>query len=104
MTSDDQDLPPSDIILAVENDKAGAAQNEEPTKGISTSTGANDEAILIRIRLLEEEHADLDKAIYAMSAQPGKDHLAIARLKKKKLLLKEQIVKLRDTITPDIIA
>ncbi|MBB5518576.1 YdcH family protein [Amphiplicatus metriothermophilus] len=65
---------------------------------------ANDEALLIKLRLLQEEHADLDAAISALEAQPHHDRLAVARLKKKKLLLKDQIQAVKDQLTPDIIA
>ena len=66
--------------------------------------GANDEALLIRIHGLEEEHADLDHAIEALSRAVGHDRLALARLKKRKLSLKDQIRRLKDQLTPNIIA
>ncbi|MBI1393798.1 MAG: DUF465 domain-containing protein [Alphaproteobacteria bacterium] len=65
---------------------------------------ANDEALLIRIGLLEQQHADLHLAIEALLGQTGSDRLAIARLKKQKLMLKDKIAQLRDQLTPDIIA
>ncbi len=65
---------------------------------------ANDEAILIRIKALEEQHADLHLAIEALSEKVGRDDLAVARLKKRKLMLKDAIATLRDQLTPDIIA
>lgn len=66
--------------------------------------GANDEALLIRLHALEQEHADLGAAIDAFAASPSADSLAVARLKKRKLRLKEEIVRLRDLVIPDIIA
>jgi|GEM_PF-1916114 len=66
--------------------------------------GANDEALSIRIAHMEDDHRDLGAAIQALESQPHRDRLAIARLKKKKLLLKDEIEKLKNTITPDIIA
>ena len=65
---------------------------------------ANDEALLIKLRLLQEEHADLDAAIAALESQPHHDRLAVARLKKKKLKLKDMIQAVKDQLTPDIIA
>lgn len=57
-----------------------------------------------KLALLEHEHRDLDTIIERlMSVQPI-DLLQIQRLKKKKLLLKDQINKMRSDILPDIIA
>ncbi|HEY3798689.1 MAG TPA: DUF465 domain-containing protein [Caulobacteraceae bacterium] len=64
------------------------------------------EADLIRgeIAALREEHQDLDDAVRALEGLPQPDQLQIARLKKKKLTLRDQISKLEDRLTPDIIA
>ena len=66
--------------------------------------GANDEALAIRLATLEEEHRDLDAAIRALEASAPYERLSIARLKKKKLNLKDDIQKLKDAMLPDIIA
>ena len=50
------------------------------------------------------EHADLDASIEALSHMPIPDQLLIARLKRKKLALRDEIVKVEDRILPDIIA
>lgn len=65
---------------------------------------ANDEALLLKLALLHEEHADLDAAIRAIEAQMHHDRLQVARLKKKKLALKDRIQTIKDQLTPDIIA
>lgn len=57
-----------------------------------------------RLAGLRVEHRDLDAAISALSAADGKDQLQIARLKKRKLRLKDQIAIIEDYLTPDIIA
>ena len=57
-----------------------------------------------RIATLREEHQDLDNAVLALEGLPMPDQLRIARLKKKKLVLRDQIAKLEDRLTPDIIA
>ena len=57
-----------------------------------------------QIAALREEHQDLDDAVRALEALPRSDQLQIARLKKKKLTLRDQIAKLEDRLTPDIIA
>jgi len=56
------------------------------------------------IAALREEHQDLDDAVRALEFRPLPDQLQIARLKKKKLTLRDQIAKLEDRLTPDIIA
>ena len=53
---------------------------------------------------LREEHQDLDDADRALESLPRPDQLRIARLKKKKLILRDQIASLEDRLTPDIIA
>jgi hypothetical protein len=60
----------------------------------------------VRARLAElrVEHQDLDAAVAALAAKPLPDQIQIARLKKKKLLLKDMIARLEDQLTPDIIA
>jgi hypothetical protein len=53
---------------------------------------------------LRQEHRDLDMAIEAVQIQPHPDTLQVQRLKKKKLVLKDRIAALEDSLTPDIIA
>ena len=53
---------------------------------------------------LRQEHADLEASVAALENQPVVDQLLIARIKRKKLMLRDQIVKLEDKLTPDIIA
>ena len=53
---------------------------------------------------LRVEHRDLDAAIAALSASDAHDQLQIARLKKRKLRLRDQISMIEDYLTPDIIA
>ena len=57
-----------------------------------------------RVALLREEHADLDASIEALGHMPVPDQLTIARLKRKKLALRDEITRLEDRILPDIIA
>ena len=51
-----------------------------------------------------QEHADLDAAVDALALLPVPDMMVIARLKRKKLALKDEISRLRNQLTPDIIA
>ncbi|MBU2166892.1 MAG: DUF465 domain-containing protein [Alphaproteobacteria bacterium] len=61
-------------------------------------------ALHIRLRGLRREHADLDAAIEALGATAVPDQLRIARLKRQKLALRDEIVKIEARILPDIIA
>ncbi len=53
---------------------------------------------------LKQEHRDLDMAIDALESMVAGDQLQVQRLKKRKLALKDQIIRLEDQLTPDIIA
>jgi len=62
------------------------------------------EVITRRIQVLRQEHGDLDAAIEALMTAPAIDQLQIARIKKRKLRLKDEISMLEDMLIPDIIA
>jgi len=53
---------------------------------------------------LEHEHKDLDDIIDRLRNTPPIDFFQMKRLQKKKLMLKDQIQKLKSQIIPDIIA
>jgi len=57
-----------------------------------------------RLAALRLEHRDLDMAIAALTQTSGPDQLRLARLKKRKLALKDEIALLEDQLIPDIIA
>lgn len=63
-----------------------------------------DIAIERRLAELREEHKDLDDSIRALEERFQPDMLQVARLKRKKLALKDEIGRLEDMLTPDIIA
>jgi hypothetical protein len=56
------------------------------------------------IELLKTEHRRLDEEIAALLDSGSADQIEIARLKKRKLMLKDEIQQLADRIVPDIIA
>jgi hypothetical protein len=60
--------------------------------------------IRVRLHELEIEHHDLDDIINRLSLDPAQDQLQLRRLKKRKLVLKDQIARLRAQLIPDIIA
>ena len=63
-----------------------------------------DEVLRVKLEVLRQEHRDLDEAIHAMEGSVRADQLTLRRLKKQKLHLKDQIARLDDILTPDIIA
>lgn len=62
------------------------------------------EDIMRRLELLRVEHRDLDAAIAALVDGGVGDQMQVARLKKRKLRLRDEIVALEDALVPDIIA
>lgn len=64
----------------------------------------HEEVLRVKLEVLRQEHRDLDDAISAMEASGRADQLALRRLKKQKLHLKDQIARIEDILTPDIIA
>lgn len=63
-----------------------------------------DAPIRARLAVAQQEHADLDAAVQALAVAPVPDMMIIGRLKRKKLALKDEIQRLKDQLTPDIIA
>lgn len=57
-----------------------------------------------RLELLKVEHRDLDSAIAALGDMAIPDQLAMARLKKRKLALRDEITWIETRLIPDIIA
>ena len=67
-----------------------------------TSSLESTEEIKRRIGELNLEHRDLDRAIEALEQNPIYDELQLKRLKKRKLMLKDQIFMLQRQLVPDI--
>jgi hypothetical protein len=66
--------------------------------------GLTEDEMRKRLTALRTEHRDLDAAIDALGSSGPGDQLQIARLKKRKLRLKDQISLIEDHLIPDIIA
>ena len=64
----------------------------------------DDETAAQQLAALKAEHRALDEEIAALVAGGAADQLEIARLKKRKLRLKDEIERMRDRNVPDIIA
>ena len=69
--------------------------------GMATGDEMGAAARLVRLRM---EHRDLDTAIEALRAMTAPDQLQLARLKKRKLRLRDEIAMIEDQLIPDIIA
>ena len=65
---------------------------------------SNQEKLIERLELLKSEHRDLDDAILALAQRSVPDMVQLARLKKRKLILKDDITRLESELLPDIIA
>jgi hypothetical protein len=57
-----------------------------------------------KLNKLQEEHSALDEEIARLMMSPLYDQLAVQRLKKRKLQLKDEINKITTKLIPDIIA
>ena len=57
-----------------------------------------------KLEALRSEHRDLDDVIAQITGGGSFDQLQIQRLKKRKLMLKDQILQLESELLPDIIA
>ena len=65
---------------------------------------SKNDVLRVELEVLKREHRDLDTAITELQEDISPDQLALRRLKKKKLALKDRISALEDQLTPDIIA
>ena len=61
-------------------------------------------ALMQRLSALKIEHRDLDLVIHVLASEPRHDELRLTRLKRRKLLLKDQIARLEREIDPDVLA
>ncbi|MBS56660.1 MAG: hypothetical protein CMP16_02165 [Rickettsiales bacterium] len=64
----------------------------------------NKEKLIQKLGEYEQEHQDLDQILIQLQEKHTVDFLQIQRLKKRKLILKDKIIELRNKIEPDIIA
>ncbi len=64
----------------------------------------HEDVLRVKLQVLRREHRDLDAAIDALHEAVNPDQLTLKRLKTRKLTLKDQIARIEDELTPDIIA
>ena len=60
--------------------------------------------LIKQLKELEQEHRDLDQILTQLQEKQTVDFLQIQRSKKRKLILKDKIIYLKNKIEPDIIA
>ncbi len=78
--------------------------DDEPPTWPPTDAPADEPGLRRKLAGLRVEHADLDASLAALEGHPLGDQIRIARLKKRKLALRDEIARLEDALTPDIIA
>ncbi len=61
-------------------------------------------ALQQRLAELKVEHRDLDTTIQRLADDPAHDELQLRRLKRRKLLLKDQMARLERQLDPDVLA
>jgi hypothetical protein len=71
---------------------------------LPTAMDLDIEALRARLAALKTEHRDLDDVIARLAERAPFDQLQLQRLKKRKLLLKDQISRIESELLPDIIA
>jgi hypothetical protein len=71
---------------------------------MTSSRMSHEEMLRVKLGVLTREHRDLDQAVLALEQSGRADPLTLRRLKKQKLALKDQIARIEDELTPDIIA
>ena len=64
----------------------------------------DEKAIAAKLAVLRQEHRDLDEVIARLVDKAPFDQLQLQRLKKRKLVLKDEIIRLESRLIPDIIA
>lgn len=65
---------------------------------------SHEDVLRVKLEVLRQDHRDLDLAIRAYEESRFPDMLAVRRLKRQKLALKDRIARIEDELTPDIIA
>ncbi len=89
-------------ILELVPDQAQADDLQPTVRELPIS--AETVAMRNEVALLKQEHKDLDESIHALELARLPDQILVARLKRKKLFVRDRISTLEDKIRPDIIA
>jgi hypothetical protein len=78
--------------------------DDDIDEGIADAGVLEENDALVRLAVLKAEHEVLDSHVLQLQAETRPDQIQIARLKKRKLVLRDEIVRIEDQLTPDIIA
>ena len=70
----------------------------------TASTMNHQDVLRVTLEIKRREHRDLDEAIHALHETGRADMLTLQRLIRQKLALKDEIIRIEDELTPDIIA
>jgi hypothetical protein len=95
-----------DLVVVAESPAAieGSRVVIEALRAAAAMKQEDESELKAQLARLRQEHRDLDAAIEALHSTPGSDLLQVQRLKKRKLLLRDRIIRIEDQLTPDIIA
>ena len=78
--------------------------DDDIDEGIVDAGVLEENDALVRLAVLKAEHEILDSHVLQLQAETLPDQIRVARLKKRKLILRDEIVRIEDRLTPDIIA
>lgn len=78
--------------------------DDDPPAPAGPDPGPDPATARRRLAQLRQDHEDLDASVQALEAVGHADQIRIARLKKRKLGLRDEMARLEDALTPDIIA
>lgn len=75
-----------------------------PDEAKGVNNNMNEDELRARLSQLQVAHADLDAAVTALSRDAVPDQLRLARLKRQKLHLRDEMQWIETRLIPDIIA
>ena len=73
-------------------------------RAVQKMSKKEDQDLAKQLEDLRQEHSELDLSIQTLERKGLGNELQVKRLKKRKLQLKDEIVRIEDFLTPDIIA
>jgi hypothetical protein len=93
------------ILTDIRSGAARGGHTADTSRSTMTDIGNADRVDLMqRLVALQIEHRDLDDVIRRLANDPGRDQLQLTRMKRRKLMLKDQIARLERQIDPDVLA
>lgn len=77
-------------------------QQQDPTEDITGNVDTQTFKRLERLRELRIEHRDLDDVIHRLQMDLYVNEVQLRRLKKRKLMVKDQITRMESELIPDL--